>query len=1297
MPRYLFLVFFASFVGAAFGQDPATESPPLPQADFHAPSIRFERLSLEEGLSQSSVEDVAQDANGYIWFATKGGLNRFDGYDVEVYKPVPFDSSSLSSNWINAIHVDNSNRLWAATFGGGLNVREPTTGRFVQFRHDPEDSTTLSSDYLSAVTVGNGEEVWVGTRGDGLNRLDVASGRAERFAHDPDDPSSLSGNWVRAIFEDRGGRIWVSTDNGVDRIDPESGAVTRMPALRDGSGRFTEDAQNPNVLWIGSANGLVRYDTATDRHERFVPPGDAEGRQVVRNAVQDPADRDILWLATHGGVYRFNKRTHTFHGYHYDARDPHSLADDYVTRVYADRSGVIWAATYDGLSSFATTGTGFTTYEHREDDPNSILSDGVWSVYEDREGILWVGSARGLDAVHRPSGRIRHFERDSTGGSGPRGSVYVIMEDRADTFWLGTSGGLAMLDRDAGSFRHFRHDPNDSTSLANNVVGAIHEDRQGRFWVGTLGGFHRMNRRTQQFRRYEHDPGDAATICGRNPIAIEEDHQGRIWIGTIDGGFCRLNDDLETFIRFQHDPADLNSLSHNYVMAIQETRREPGVFWIATYGGGLNRFDSRDGTFRHFADDAGLSNDLYAVLEDENGLLWITSNSGLYQFDPSTETVRHFDVDDGLPSNEFSQWAYHRSGSGEMFFGGIKGVTAFFPTEIRSNEIPPRTSFTGLKLENRSIRPGSGPVLPRPIGEMDEVRIPPGHRTVSIDYIGLHYKNSKDNRYQYRLVGFDREWVDAGTGRSATYTNLDPGSYVLEVKAANSDGVWTPEPIRLGVTMLPPWWRTTWAYVLYGLVFFGGVFAVDRVQRRRVIRREREKAETRELEQARALKKAYTQLEQSQAIVRAINAETGLESLLNAVLEQARVIPGVEKASAIVYDDDLDAYVVKASEGWDSWQVKELRMTEEQAAARYTDHAEEVVDDVFLEREVSARPTFAGMEELEEPASMLVLRIRSGERTDGYIVFDNMHDRDAFQDRDVDLLVNLREHVRSAFLKARLVDNLQRSLAHLRATQDQLVQQEKLASLGALTAGIAHEIKNPLNFVNNFAGLSQDLIADINAAVETLNGHVSTDMVQEIRELLEDLRTNAAKIEEHGRRADGIVHSMLLHSKGSTGERRSTDVNALVDEYVGLAYHGRRAQVPDFACRIAKDFDVSVGHANFAPQDIGRVLVNLLQNAFDAVHEKALASGDAYAPQVGVSTSREAGTVVIRVEDNGPGIQVEKQESIFEPFFTTKPTGKGTGLGLSISYEIVTRGHGGRLTVETAEGGGAAFAVHLPA
>lgn len=390
--------------------------------------------------------------------------------------------------------------------------------------------------------------------------------------------------------------------------------------------------------------------------------------------------------------------------------------------------------------------------------------------------------------------------------------------------------------------------------------------------------------------------------------------------------------------------------------------------------------------------------------------------------------------------------------------------------------------------------------------------------SLSFEFAALHYANPKKNQYAHMLEGYDQDWI-YDNRNFAAYTNLDPGSYKFKVRAANAYGIWNEEGLTFEITILPPWWRTWWAYAAYAVLFIGFAFTADRTVRRSIKIRERERSRERELKQAKEIEKAYTEL---------------------------------------------------------------------------------------------------------------------------------------------------------------------------KATQAQLIQSEKMASLGELTAGIAHEIQNPLNFVNNFAEINKELVDELKQEIEAGN-------LSEAKAIASTLADNESKVMFHGKRADGIVKGMLQHSRVSSGQKELTDINELCDEYLRLSYHGLRAKDKSFNAIFKTDFDPTIGKVKIIPQDIGRVILNLLTNAFYAVNEKKKKSTNTtYEPTVTITTKSVGGKVVIQVQDNGNGIPESITQKIFQPFFTTKPAGQGTGLGLSMSYDIVTNGHGGNLTVESQEGEGSTFILVLP-
>ncbi len=1167
------------------------EAPELPAPSSLAPSLRFSHLTVDDGLSQATVHDILQDKQGFMWLATQRGLNRYDGRRITVYKSIPFDTTSLEGDWVVTLLEGRDGRIWVGTMDG-LFAFDPTTEHFVRFGHDPENPTSLGHDRIGALYQDSIGALWIGTR-DGLNRMDPGTGEFARIEHDPADSRSLSSNMIHAIDGDPSGALWVSTNNGLNRLDADGTVMGRYfydasaanrglltlgnpadPSVR--SSVITDVyAEDSDALWVATENGLVRFHPDTERHVRFLPdPGDSNSN-LLRRILPEPRDTHRLWITSDGGgLYLFDKRTEQFAAYRNDPQDPSSIGDDELFPIYADRSGVIWVGSYvSGLSRFVPARNAFRHYRAVPGDRGSLSHNAVWGIYEDRTGVLWIGTQAGLDRLDRKTGTVTHWPLDSEDPEGLHGSACCsVLGDGIGMFWVGTyNGGLHRMDRRTGQFTHFRHDPNDSTSISGDFVAVIRESRTGELWIGTGTGLNLFEPKTGRFKRYS-APEGAAQLESNFVQDIHEDDRGNVWIAT-NGGVHHVDRTTGAFLSYRHDPRDPRSLSSNAAFAFVERPEEPGVLWIGT-SGGLNRLDMPSGDITHFTEEHGLpDNSIVGLLADEEGYVWLSTYDGIVRFDPETRRFLHYGVDRGVQAKEFNAFAFFKSPrTGELFFGGINGFNAFFPDELEANPTPPPVALTELRLMNEEVRPGEHSLLRKPLSMTPEVRLPYWQKMITLEFAALHFVNPALNQYAYQLEGFDADWVPAGTNNTATYTNLDPGSYTFRVKAASADGVWNEEGASVALVILPPWWRTTWAYVFYVLLFVAGVVAVDRIQRRRLIRREREKARERELAQAKEIERAYHELEQT--------------------------------------------------------------------------HAD------------------------------------------------------------------------------------------LKATQAQLIQQEKMASLGHLTAGIAHEIKNPLNFVNNFSSVSAELVEEVRREASAR----PEITVAEVYDVLDDLSLNLEKIEEHGRRADGIVRSMLLHSRGTSGDRREVILNELLDEYVNLAYHGMRAQHADFACEIERDFDEEVGAVEVLPQEIGRVFINLLNNAFDAVRERvgitdgaspkrpvpnndaadaasnetavgeqpqernrssegveqALTGMDEYHPRVTVSTRRRGDRVEIVIEDNGPGIPPQVRERIFEPFFTTKPTGSGTGLGLSLSYDIVTQGHGGELEVMSERGQGAGFVVRLP-
>jgi signal transduction histidine kinase len=445
------------------------------------------------------------------------------------------------------------------------------------------------------------------------------------------------------------------------------------------------------------------------------------------------------------------------------------------------------------------------------------------------------------------------------------------------------------------------------------------------------------------------------------------------------------------------------------------------------------------------------------------------------------------------------------------------------------------------------------------------------------------------------------------------------------------------------------------------------------------------------------LKESAQELDTLNNIVKIINREVEFGNVMNALLEQGlKLFPQAQQGVALIFDIETERFQFVASVGYPLEIFKKTTMTEKEINDTFSQISEEVVKGIYIIRQKndSANETVFN---LTKSKSIMAMSISLEGQLAGFLLFDHNSKSNAFDRSDAQKLSRFRSHAISAFAKAKLLLEIMRINEEVFKTQDQLLVQEKMASLGQLTAGIAHEIKNPLNFVNNFAEGSIELVEELSQTLNNLKANIEKETFIDMEDILGELKQNALDIHENGKRADRIVHSMMDHARNSKGERHSTDINTLVDENINLAYHAYRAIDSSFNISIQKNYENTLAPVEIVQPDVGRVVLNILSNACYAVIEKQKNEGDAYSPELIISTKSVNGDIEIRIRDNGPGISKEIQEKIFNPFFTTKPTGEGnTGLGLSISYDIIVQQHQGKLEVESKPGQYTEFVIRLP-
>ncbi|MET0022846.1 MAG: two-component regulator propeller domain-containing protein [Sedimenticola sp.] len=818
------LVFTSYIVGAISGTDTGNNPP-----------IIFNTLTTKDGLSHNNVTGVVQDDKGFMWFSTFDGLNRYDGYEFKVYRHDSKNSRSLTNNQIRRLFKSRNGDLWIGTWGSGLNRFDSSTETFYRYVHDPQNPESLSHNLVWAIHEDQAGMLWVGTRGGGLNRLDPATGIFKRYSHNPSDSHSLASNSINAIFEDQSGVLWVGTENGLSRLDRQNETFTHFQndpndqrSLNNNSIKSLTQDQD-GTLWVGTDGGLHRLDGVDGGFTRYLHDS-ANRTTISHNQVEwiHEGREGKFWVATYGGgLNLLDRETGKFTRFQYDSDEPTSIGGNVLFTAYMDNLGGVWAGSYGGgVSYYSPHAKPFKSYIHKMTVPSSLSANKIRPLHEDRTGRLWVGTLnKGLNRLDKKAGEFTRYLHDPNDPESlSSNNIRDITDDRSGQIWIATfGGGLNRLDPESGVFTRYQHNPGNPQSLSANKVYAVFEDSSGVLWVGTwTQGLEVLDRKSGTFTHYPHNPDDPNSISHNSIVSFYEDHLGVLWIGTYGGGLNRYDRQSASFKRYQHDPDRPGSLSHNNVLYIGED--STGSLWLAT-GGGLNRFDRKTESFKSYSSADGLPSDtVHGFTEDSKGNLWMSTSGGISVFNPETETFRNYNAADGLLGNQFDTGAFASGLDGVIYAGGSSGVNVFYPQDIKDNPTIPPVVITNIQLANKPIPIGEDSILKKSILETDKLTLSYLDQVISFEFAALDYLSPENNKYKYQLEGFDDTWNEVDSSRRfVTYTNLDAGEYRFRVIGSNNDGVWNEEGDSITITIMPPWWETWWAYVIYT---FTGIFLV---------------------------------------------------------------------------------------------------------------------------------------------------------------------------------------------------------------------------------------------------------------------------------------------------------------------------------------------------------------------------------------------------------------------------------------------------------------------------------------
>jgi two-component system sensor histidine kinase ChiS len=835
----------------------------------------FERISVKHGLSQNTVHCMLQDRKGFLWFGTDEGLNRYDGFQFQVFHTE--NPQTTSGDEVLHLMEDSRGCIWMAIKNGGMRILDPETQRMMTVPVSSEPGG-LPARKVSALAEDREGNIWVATTTHGLWRVNrnwnfPEQPRFQSFVSAPKDPTGAPAGDITGLFVDGNGIFWIgSRERGLGRLVSDLGGgrlrfeyFPHDPAHPETSAprliyAFAEDPFG--LLWLGSDKGIFLFDPTRGISRKCLEvEGETTriGESLVPSVLRD--SEGVMWVASDGpGLLKALPRRDRedpvrFRRFSHNAKDPRSLSGNGLQCIFEDRSGVLWvSAFHGGLNKLVLHPNrpgqrerpSVFQFRNNASDPFSLSGNTVAAVGEDRFGNLWIGTdGFGLNRVIRPKKpgeplRFERFREDPRPGSLQTDVILTTHLDAQQNLWLGSyNGGLIRVDLASATakprFTHFRSVRSDPTTLSSNFVRCILDDGEGGFWVGLDGrGFNHFDPRTGKAKRYEWGEGPRRS-SNEEVFQALRDGFGTLWLATAHG-LNRFNPATEEFRVYL--PGAEGSISHALINTLHLD--ETGTLWIGTGGGGLNRltippWEGPEPRFTHYGISEGLpGNVIKGLLPGGDGQLWLSMGHALCRFQIAEGRAYPFTWQSELQNAEFIQNARFRGPGGELFFGSNEGLTLFQPEDIVPNRLPAPVAITGFQIRNKPL-PLEARITRRVAGQdPQEISLHPDDAMFSFDFAALNFRAPDKNQYAYMLEGLDTSWNEIGNKHAIAYTTLPPGRYVLRIRASNCDGVWDPTGLRLGIQVLPPWWKTWWLRSLALLAVISVLGLVYRMRLRRL-------------------------------------------------------------------------------------------------------------------------------------------------------------------------------------------------------------------------------------------------------------------------------------------------------------------------------------------------------------------------------------------------------------------------------------------------------------------------------
>lgn len=795
--------------------------------------LKFHHLSFKEGLIQSPISIIFQDDKGFIWIGNWKGLTRYNGYEFEPFKHEDNNPQSLSNNRVNAICQDNRKRLWIAT-SNGLNIYSPKTETFEHV--GIVKSIKGGRNYISSVIEDRNQNLWVATFG-GVKQVDTLKRELKDIiTFKQPEHADVSSGITFTLYQDKSLAIWVGTRRGVKRFNPITKHIIPLPASIANNARLMEAKvlvireDKHGDIWFGTeTSGLFRYSKQTGECKHYMHL-DGDGQSLQSDWIKSILVRNdnTIWIGTRSGLSIFDDQQNSFKNYSHNPVDPNSLNDNTIWSFLQDNAGGVWVGTFaGGINIFYPGNNNFTNIGERIGTEMGLNHPVVNAVLEDTDRKLWIGTfGGGINLIDRAKGTREYYSVKSNRQGNSSNGVKSIAQDHNGNLWIGTLDGLCKFNKQTKAISYYKFAIHEG-KLSENLINFVLPDADG-VWAGTNGGGLQFLNYNGQYTTLQHDANDKTSLSDNFVTSLIYDAKGNLWIGTQNG--LNYFDKTKKRITACYKRSGKFPLSHGTIINLFYDSHQR--LWVGTEGGGLNCFDEKNKRFYTIDQKLGITDDvIHTIVEDKAGKIWVSTDNGLFRinhkdgklpFTHKNTQVTQYTANDGLASNQFLNNSGIKTQSGELLFGGINGLTIFNPDNLLKNAYKPRVVLTGLSIKNKPVAiNGEGSPLKESITEAKELKLNFSQGYISLDFAALNFNNPENNQYAYRLKGLNSSdgWHYVGQQHTASYTNLEPGNYVFEVKATNNDGVWNTIPTKLKIEVLPPLWRTWWAYMLYALTF----------------------------------------------------------------------------------------------------------------------------------------------------------------------------------------------------------------------------------------------------------------------------------------------------------------------------------------------------------------------------------------------------------------------------------------------------------------------------------------------